>query len=49
MMAMLGVLAIVLTGATQSPQTSVTTEGTGKISGVVTHSDTDQPLRNATV
>lgn len=42
-------LAIVLMGAGQNPQPPVQPEATGKIAGVVTRSDTNQPLQNVTV
>lgn len=42
-------LALVLIGVSQNPQTPVQPEATGKISGVVTRSDTNQPIPNVTI
>lgn len=45
----LGTLALVLIGGIQNPQAPAQPEATGKISGVVTRGDTNQPLENVTV
>jgi hypothetical protein len=49
MMTTLAGIAIALVSTVQSPQTPPQPEGTGKISGVVTRGDTNQPLPNVTI
>jgi len=49
MMTPLVAFAIAMVSAVQTPQAPAPPEGTGRISGVVTRGDTNQPLQNATI
>ena len=42
-------IAIALVSSAQNPQTPAQPESTGKISGVVTRSDTNEPIKGVTI